>query len=63
MPPRQSEQILAGRRSQPQRLIEVLPDIQEDYGYVSGKIANCIPGVGVPVIEVYGWLLSTKLFA
>jgi NADH-quinone oxidoreductase subunit E len=54
MPQRQMEQILAGRRSQPQQLIEVLQDIQEDYGYISQKDMQTVSqSLGVPVIEVY----------
>jgi NADH:ubiquinone oxidoreductase subunit E len=54
MPLRQMEQILAGRRSQPQQLIEVLQDIQEDYGYISQKDMQTVSqSLGVPVIEVY----------
>jgi NADH-quinone oxidoreductase subunit E len=54
MPPRQMEQILTGRRSQPQQLIEVLQDIQEDYGYISQQDMQTVSqALGVPVIEVY----------
>jgi NADH-quinone oxidoreductase subunit E len=47
-------QILEGRRSQPNQLIEVLQDIQEHYGYISKEAMQAVSqGLGVPVIEVY----------
>ena len=54
MPSQTLEQILAGRRSQPNQLIEVLQDIQENYGYVSREAMQTVSqGLGVPVMEVY----------
>ncbi len=54
MPPQALEQILKGRRSQPNQLIEVLQDVQEDCGYISEKDMQAISqGLGVPLIEVY----------
>ena len=54
MPSQTLEQILAGRRSQPNQLIEVLQDIQENYGYVSEEAMQIVSQeLGVPVIEVY----------
>ena len=48
------EQILEGRRSQPNQLIEVLQDIQENYGYISkDAMQSASRSLGVPVIEVY----------
>lgn len=48
------EQILEGRRSQPNLLIEVLQDIQENYGYISKEAMQTVSqGLGVPIIEVY----------
>jgi NADH:ubiquinone oxidoreductase subunit E len=48
------DQILEGRRSQPGQLIEVLQDVQEDYGYVSEEAMRAAAeGLGVPLIEVY----------
>jgi NADH:ubiquinone oxidoreductase subunit E len=47
-------QILEGRRSQPNQLIEVLQDIQESYGYISKEAMQAVSqGLGVPVMEVY----------
>jgi len=54
MPPQTHEQILEGRRSQPNQLIEVLQDIQENYGYISKEaIQSVSQSLGVPLIEVY----------
>ncbi len=54
MPPRTLEQILEGRHSQPNQLIEVLQDIQEDYGYMSKEAMQIVSqGLGIPIIEVY----------
>lgn len=48
------EQILEGRRSQPDQLIEVLHDAQENYGYISKEVMQAVSqGLGVPVMEVY----------
>ena len=48
------EQIIEGRRSQPSQLIEVLQDVQREYGYIS-KEAMLVAShdLGVPLIEVY----------
>ncbi len=54
MPLKTLKQILEGRRSQPNLLIEVLQDIQENYGYISKEAMQTVSqGLGVPVIEVY----------
>ena len=54
MSPRALEQILEGRRSQSHKLIEVLQDIQEDYGYISKNDMQAVSqSLGVPVMEVY----------
>ena len=54
MPPQTLEQILEGRRSQPHQLIEVLQDVQEDYGYIAEKDMQAVSqGLGVPIMEVY----------
>ncbi len=54
MPPRTVDQILEGRRSQPNLLIETLQDIQENYGYISKETMQTVSqGLGVPIIEVY----------
>ena len=48
------EKILDKRRSQPQMLIEVLQDIQENYRYISKEnIQTVSKHLGVPLIEVY----------
>jgi len=54
MPPKTLDQILEGRRSQPNQLIEVLHDVQENYGYISKEAMQAVSqGLGVPLIEVY----------
>lgn len=54
MPPQTLEEILEGRRSQPNQLIEVLQDVQQNYGYVSQEAMQVVSqGLGVPLIEVY----------
>ncbi len=48
------DMILDKRRSQPQQLIEVLQDIQANYGYVSKPNMQTVSReLGVPVMEVY----------
>jgi len=54
MPSKTLEQILEGRRSQPGQLIEVLQDVQQNYGYISKDAMQAVSrGLGVPVMEVY----------
>jgi NADH-quinone oxidoreductase subunit E len=54
MPPQALEQILEGRRSQPNQLIEVLHDVQANYGYIPREAVEFVSqGLGVPLIEVY----------
>ena len=54
MPQQTLEQILEGRRSQPNQLIEVLQDVQKNYGYISQEtMRTASQGLGVPLIEVY----------
>ncbi|MBL7125781.1 MAG: NAD(P)H-dependent oxidoreductase subunit E [Dehalococcoidales bacterium] len=54
MPPQTLAQILKGRCSQPNQLIEVLQDIQEKYGYISEEAMQAVSrGLGVPLMEVY----------
>jgi len=48
------DQILEGRRSRPNELIEVLQDVQDNYGYISREAMEEVSrGLGVPIIEVY----------
>ena len=48
------DQILKGRRSQPAQLIEVLQDIQENYGYIPRITMEIVSKeLGVPLIEVF----------
>jgi len=54
MPPQTLEQILEGRRSQPNQLIEVFHDVQKNYGYISTEsIQTVSQDLGIPLIEVY----------
>ncbi len=54
MTPKTLEQILEGRRSQPGQLIEVLQDVQKNYGYISKEAMQVVSqGLGVPIMEVY----------
>jgi NADH-quinone oxidoreductase subunit E len=48
------EEIMQGRRSQPDQLIEVLQDIQQNYGFISpDAIRSVSAGLGVPLMDVY----------
>jgi len=50
----QLKSILEGRNSQPHQLIEVLQDVQENYGYIPEEAMREISKtLGVPLIEVY----------
>ncbi len=54
MPPQTLDQIVEGRRSQPNQLIEVFQDVQKNYGYISKEAMQTVSqGLGVPLIEVY----------
>ena len=54
MQPQTLEQIMEGRRSQPNQLIEVLQDVQKNYGYISQESMRAVSqNLGVPLIEVY----------
>lgn len=57
------EQILEGRRSQPAQLIEVLMDIQRNFGYISEEAMKVVSReLGVPLIEVYRVACFYKAF-
>ena len=63
MPPQTLDQILEGRRSQPNQLIEVLQDVQENYGYIFEEaIQTMSQGLGVPLMEVYRVAAFYKAF-
>jgi NADH:ubiquinone oxidoreductase subunit E len=54
MPPQTLDQIIEGRRSQPNQLIEVLQDVQKNYGYIAKEAIQTVSqDLGVPLIEVY----------
>jgi NADH:ubiquinone oxidoreductase subunit E len=61
--PKTLDLILEGRRSQPNQLIEVLQDVQEDYGYISKESMEAVSrGLGVPIMEVYRTATFYKAF-
>ena len=63
MQPQALDTILEGRRSQPNQLIEVLQDIQEDFGYIPREaIKSVSQELGVPLIEVYRVVSFYKAF-
>jgi NADH:ubiquinone oxidoreductase subunit E len=63
MPPQTLDQIVEGRRSQPNQLIEVLHDIQDHDGYISEEAMRTVSHeLGVPLIEVYGVASFYKAF-
>lgn len=64
MPPLTLAPILEGRRSQPHQLIEVLLDVQQNYGYIPEEAMRTISkGLGVPLIEVYRVASFYKAFS
>ena len=64
MPPRELDAILAENRSQPHRLIEVLQDVQELYGYISEEAMRAVAdNLGVPLMEVYRVASFYKAFS
>ena len=63
MPPQTLTQILEGRLSQPNQLIEVLQDVQKNYGYISKEAMQAVSqGLGVPLMEVYRVASFYKVF-
>ncbi len=56
--------ILEGRRSQPHLLIEVLQDVQEQFGYIpEDAMISISRELGVPLIEVYRVASFYKAFS
>jgi len=54
MPLQTLDEILEKRRSQPGQLIEVLQDVQDNYGYISEEAMQTVSqGLGVPLMEVF----------
>ena len=54
MPLQTLDEILEKRRSQPDQLIEVLQDVQDNYGYISEEAMRTVSqGLGVPLMEVF----------
>jgi NADH:ubiquinone oxidoreductase subunit E len=56
--------ILEGHRSQPHQLIEVLQDVQDQYGYISEDSMRAISSeLGAPLMEVYKVASFYKAFS
>lgn len=56
--------ILKGRRSQPHQLIEVLQDVQAQFGYISEDSMKTVSKeLGVPLMEVYSVASFYKAFS
>src|SRR4030042_4805141 len=63
MQPQTLDQILEGRLSQPNQLIEVLQDVQENDGDISKEAMEAFSqGLGVPLMEVYRVASFYKVF-
>jgi len=57
------DQILEKRRSQPNQLIEVLLDIQKEFGYISKEAMQSVSDeLGVPIMDVYSVASFYKAF-
>ncbi|KPA18098.1 NADH:ubiquinone oxidoreductase, 24 kDa subunit [Candidatus Magnetomorum sp. HK-1] len=64
MPNSSIDSILEGRRSQPNQLIEVLQDIQEQHGYISEEnMFTVSKELGMSVIDVYSVASFYKAFS
>ena len=62
-PMKDLDAILEGRRSQPHQLIEVLQDVQEQYGYIPEDVMRVVAReLGVPLMEVYRVACFYKAF-
>ncbi|MFB3879723.1 MAG: NAD(P)H-dependent oxidoreductase subunit E [Armatimonadota bacterium] len=58
------QEVLEGRRSQPQQLIEVLQDVQDLYGYLPQESMREVSAeLGVPLIEVFRVATFYKAFS
>ena len=64
MPQMKLSSILEERQSQPHQIIEVLQDVQEEYGYISEDAMRTISSeLGMPLLEVYRIASFYKAFA
>jgi NADH-quinone oxidoreductase subunit E len=64
MPQMKLSSILEERQSQPHQIIEVLQDVQEEYGYISEDAMRTISGeLGMSLMEVYQVASFYKAFA
>ena len=58
------DSILEGRRSQPHQLIEVLQDVQAQFGYISEEAMLVVSKeLGVPALDVYSVTSFYKAFS
>lgn len=58
------DSILEGRRSQPNQIIEVLQDVQEQHGYISEEnMVTVSKELGMPLMEVYSVASFYKAFS
>jgi NADH:ubiquinone oxidoreductase subunit E len=56
--------ILEGRRSQPHQLIEVLQDVQEQFGHIPEEAMTAVSNeLGVPLVDVYSVASFYKAFS
>ncbi len=63
MPLQTLDEILENRRSQPDQLIEVLQDIQDNDGYISEEAMKTVSqNLGVPLMEVFRVAAFYKAF-
>ena len=64
MPQAEMDAILEGRRSQPDQLIEVLQDVQENYGYIPEEAMRSVAkDLGVSLLDVYSGASFYKAFS
>ncbi len=58
------DSIIEGRGSQPQQLIEVLQDVQKNFGYISEEAMKTVSArLGTPLLEVYRVASFYKAFS
>jgi NADH:ubiquinone oxidoreductase subunit E len=64
MPNSTLSSILDGRRSQPHQLIEVLQDVQEQFGHIPEEAMTAVSNeLGVPLVDVYSVASFYKAFS
>ena len=64
MPDSTFASIFEGRRSQPHQLIEVLQDVQEQFGHIPEEAMTAVSNeLGVPLVDVYSVASFYKAFS